>query len=153
ENVSDSEPGQENQSLLHCPAPLRSLPSLSPALRDTDPAIGWDQRTGTVSCLTSLYRVVARRVRSWPDGYDRGLRVRPGGGGGRSPAERPAACAQRTPGGCWAVPCTPPPRAASSRASTPTTFRPGYTRSSTAAASASMGSSKVHAMTPPLVTR
>src|SRR5699024_2906438 len=47
---------------------LRSLPSLSPALRDTDPGIGWDQRTGTVSCLTSLYRVVARRVRSRPAG-------------------------------------------------------------------------------------
>src|SRR5699024_2178040 len=110
-NVSDSATGQETQSLLHRPAPLRRLPPLSPALRDTDPGIGWDQRTGTVSCLTSLYRVVARRVRSGPDGYGRGLRVRPGGGGGRSPGGRPEACAQPTLGCCWVMQWIPPPRA------------------------------------------
>src|SRR5690625_2064321 len=59
---------------------------------------------------------------SWPDGYDRGptgtvaacgsgrgLRVRPGGGGGRSPGERPEACAQPTLGCCWVMQWIPPP--------------------------------------------
>src|SRR5699024_7354379 len=101
ENVSDTETGQENQALLHCAVTLRFLPSLSPGFSDTDPGSGWDQRTGTVSCLSSLYRVVARRVRSGTDGYGRGLRVWPGGGGGRSPGERHVACAQRRLGCCW----------------------------------------------------